>query len=40
MVLKQKGYKDVCKIFGCELWLKIIICFYKEKIFYLVGGKL
>lgn len=39
MALKQNGYKDACKIPGCELWLKIITRFYKEKTFYLVGGK-
>lgn len=39
MALKQKGYKNACKIPGCELWLKIIERFYKEKSFYLVGGK-
>ena len=39
MALKQKCYKDACKIPGCELWLKIITRFYKEKTFYLVGGK-
>ena len=39
MALKQKGSKDACKIPGCELWLKIITRFYKEKTFYLVGGK-
>lgn len=39
MALKQKAYKDACKIPGCELWLKIITRFYKEKTFYLVGGK-
>ena len=39
MALKQKGYTDSCKIPGCELWLKIITRFYKEKTFYLVGGK-
>lgn len=39
MALKQKGDKDACKIPGCELWLKIITRFYKEKTFYLVGGK-
>ena len=39
MALKQKGYTDACKIPGCELWLKIITRFYKEKTFYLVGGK-
>lgn len=39
MALKQKGYKDACKIPGCELWLKIVARFYQEKTFYLVGGK-
>ncbi len=37
--LKQKGYKDACKIPGCELWLKIIARFKDEKSFYLIGGK-
>ncbi len=39
LALKQKGYKDACKIPGCELWLKIIEHFYKEKTFYLIGSK-
>lgn len=40
MALKKHGYKDVAKIPGCELWLKIIGSLYKEgKTFYLVGGK-
>lgn len=39
IALKQKGYKNACRIPGCELWLKIIARFYKEKTFYLVGGK-
>lgn len=39
LALKQKGFKDAIKIPGCELWLKIIAKFYKEKTFYLVGGK-
>ncbi|MBO8433186.1 MAG: WecB/TagA/CpsF family glycosyltransferase [Bacteroidetes bacterium] len=39
MALKQKGYKEVRKIAGCELWLKIIQRFLKEKTFYLVGSK-
>ena len=39
MALRKKGFKDVIKIPGCELWLKIIEKFYKEgKRFYLVGG--
>lgn len=40
MALKKKGFNDVVKIPGCELWLKIIASLYKEgKTFYLVGGK-
>ena len=39
MAVKQKGYPNACKIPGCELWLKIINRFQKEKTFYLVGGK-
>lgn len=39
MALKQKGFKNTCKIAGCELWLKIIARFKDEKSFYLVGGK-
>ena len=35
----KRGYPNACKIPGCELWLKIIARFYKEKSFYLVGGK-
>ena len=37
--LKRKGYKNVVKIAGCELWLDIINHYYKEKTFYLLGGK-
>lgn len=40
MALKKKGYNDVIKIPGCELWLKIISMTYQQgKSFYLVGGK-
>ncbi len=40
MALRKHGHKDVVKIPGCELWLKIIASLYKEgKTFYLVGGK-
>lgn len=39
LALKQKGFKKACKVPGCELWLKIIERFHKEKTFYLVGGK-
>ena len=37
--MHQKGFKDVKKIAGCELWLKIIAKYYTTKSFYLVGGK-
>lgn len=39
MALKQKGFKNVVKIPGCELWLDIIKAHHKDKSFYLVGGK-
>lgn len=40
MALKKHGCKDVVKIPGCELWLKIIVSLYRNnKTFYLVGGK-
>ena len=40
MALKKRGHKEVTKIPGCELWLKIIASLYKDgKTFYLVGGK-
>lgn len=40
MALKKHGCKDVVKIPGCELWLKIIASLYPlGKTFYLVGGK-
>ena len=40
MALKKKGYKEVTKIPGCELWLKIISMTYKQgKTFYFVGGR-
>jgi UDP-N-acetyl-D-mannosaminouronate:lipid I N-acetyl-D-mannosaminouronosyltransferase len=37
--LQKKGFKDTVKIPGCELWLDIITHTYKNKSFYLVGGK-
>lgn len=37
--MHQKGYKEVTKIAGCELWLKIIEKYADTKSFYLVGGK-
>lgn len=39
MALKRKGFKDVCKIAGCELWLHIIRKYHSSKRFYLIGGK-
>ena len=40
MALKKHGYKEVVKLPGCELWLKIIDSLYREgKTFYLVGSK-
>lgn len=40
MALKKKGCKEVVKIPGCELWLKIIEAWYKKgKSFYLVGAQ-
>lgn len=37
--LHKKGYKDVSKIPGCELWLNIVERYYQSKSFYLIGGK-
>lgn len=40
MALKKHGYKNVVKIPGCELWLRIIASTYRDgKTFYLVGSK-
>lgn len=40
MAMKKKGYHEVVKIPGCELWLDIIASLYRKgKTFYLVGGK-
>jgi UDP-N-acetyl-D-mannosaminouronate:lipid I N-acetyl-D-mannosaminouronosyltransferase len=36
--LKKKGFRDVEKIPGCELWLDIVRAHYHDKRFYLVGG--
>ena len=38
LALKKKGHQNACKIAGCELWLKIIERYSREKS-YLVGGK-
>lgn len=37
--IRQKGDDSVVKIPGVELWLEIIAKHYKNKAFYLVGGK-
>lgn len=37
--LRKKGHGDVSKIAGCELWLKIIERMYRDRTFYLVGGR-
>ena len=37
--LKQKGFKNVVKIPGCELWLDIVKRYHDTKSFYLIGGK-
>ena len=39
MALRKKGVKDACKVPGCELWLKIVARYHKDKTFYMVGGK-
>jgi UDP-N-acetyl-D-mannosaminouronate:lipid I N-acetyl-D-mannosaminouronosyltransferase len=39
LALKWKGCKHIAKIPGCELWLKIIEKYYKNKTFYFIGGK-
>lgn len=40
MALKRKGFKEAVKIPGCELWLDVIACFFREeKSFYLIGSK-
>ena len=41
MALRKHGHKDVVKLPGCELWLKIIAALAPQgKRFYLVGSKL
>ena len=37
--LRKKGYKNVIKIPGRELWLKVIEQYFRDKSFYLIGGK-
>lgn len=37
--LQKKGADNVVKIPGCELWLDVVQNYYKNRSFYLVGGK-
>jgi len=37
--LRKKGEGNAVKIPGCELWLDIIRAHYRDKTFYLVGGR-
>lgn len=39
VAMKRKGHEGVIRIAGCDLWLDIISRNYREKTFYLVGGK-
>lgn len=39
LALKRKGFRNVRKMAGCELWLKIVNEFRDTKSFYLVGGR-
>ncbi|MDE6270463.1 MAG: WecB/TagA/CpsF family glycosyltransferase [Muribaculaceae bacterium] len=36
--LHRKGYKHVCKVAGCDLWLLIVDKFHSSKTFYIVGA--
>ena len=37
-LLHKKGFNQVIKIPGCELWLELVTKYYKQKSFYLVGS--
>lgn len=37
--MRKKGFSQVQKIAGCELWLKFIERYYTSKTFYLVGAE-
>lgn len=39
VAMHKMGHNDAVRIAGCDLWLDIIRESYKEKTFYLVGGK-
>lgn len=36
--LRRKGFPDVCKVAGCDLWLLIVDRFHADKSFYIVGA--
>ena len=38
LALKKKGIKDVIKIAGYELWMKIIATYCHKKTFYIIGA--
>lgn len=38
LALRQKGFKNVCKVAGCDLWLKIVERFHSVKSFYIIGA--
>ena len=39
VAMHKKGRHDAVRIAGCDLWLDIVKDSYKEKTFYLIGGK-
>lgn len=39
VAMHKKGKKEAVRIAGCDLWLDIIRKSYKEKTYYLIGGK-
>lgn len=36
--LRRKGYRDVCKVAGCDLWLLIAERFKSSRSFYIIGA--
>jgi len=38
LALRQKGYSDVCKVAGCDLWLLLVRRFHDSRSFYIVGA--
>ena len=38
LALRRKGYADVCKVAGCDLWLLIVKRFHASKSFYIIGA--